>query len=80
MKMPNAQKQRKNVKSSKGKGQVTYKGRPIQITPDFLPEDYKSHKILERCHIDPKRTQMPSQAIILSKTLNNHKWRNQDIP
>jgi hypothetical protein len=32
-------KQRKNIKSSKGKDQVTYKGRPIRITPDFSPED-----------------------------------------
>jgi hypothetical protein len=28
-------KQRKNIKSSKGKSQVKYKGKPIRITPDF---------------------------------------------
>jgi hypothetical protein len=25
----------KNIKSNKGKGQVTYKDKPIRITPDF---------------------------------------------
>jgi hypothetical protein len=29
---------------------------------------------------DPKRTQMPAQATIPSKTLNYHRQRNQDIP
>ena len=38
IKMPNTQKI-KNIKSSKKKnGQVTYKGRPMRITPDFSPE------------------------------------------
>jgi hypothetical protein len=37
-------KQRKNIKSSKGKGQVTYKGRPNRITPDFLPETMKAKR------------------------------------
>jgi hypothetical protein len=27
-----------------------------------------------------KGTQMPAQATILSKTLNQHRWRNQNIP
>jgi hypothetical protein len=35
---------KKNIKSSKGKGQVTYKGRPIRITPDFPPETMKARK------------------------------------
>jgi hypothetical protein len=35
------------------KGQVTYKGRPIRITPDFSPETM----IMDRCYTDPKRTQ-----------------------
>jgi hypothetical protein len=36
--------------------------------------------ILDRCHTDPKRTQMPAQATIPSKTLNCHKRRNQNMP
>jgi hypothetical protein len=34
----------KNIKSSKGKGQVTYKSRPIRITPDFSPETMKARR------------------------------------
>jgi hypothetical protein len=29
------------LKAVRGKGQVTYKGRPIRITPDFSPEIMK---------------------------------------
>jgi hypothetical protein len=32
---------RQNIKSSKGNGQITYKGRPIRITSDFSPETMK---------------------------------------
>ena len=32
----------KNIKISKGKMQVTYKGRPIRITPDFSTETLKA--------------------------------------
>ena len=34
----------KTIESSKGKGQVTYKGRPIRITPDFSPETMKARR------------------------------------
>jgi hypothetical protein len=37
-------KQRKNIKSSKGKSQITYKGRPIRIIPDFSPEIMKARR------------------------------------
>ena len=40
VKTPNAQKQR-ILKTVRKKGQVTYKGRPIRITPDFSPETKK---------------------------------------
>ena len=33
-----------NIKSSERKGQVAYKGRPIRITPDFLPEIMKARR------------------------------------
>ena len=66
------------LKAVRGKCQVTYKGRPTRNTPEF--RDYESQKILERYYTDPKRTQMPAQATIPSKTLNYHRWRNQSIP
>ena len=34
----------KNIKISKGKIQVTYKGRPIRITPDFSTETMKARR------------------------------------
>ena len=56
------------LKAVREKGQVTYKGRPIIITRDFLP-DYESQKNLDRCYTDPKRTQMPAQATVPNKKL-----------
>ena len=80
IKTPNALNKERILKAVRAKGQVTYKGRPIRITPDFSSRDYESQKILGRCHTDPKRTQTPAQATISSKTLNYHRWRNQSIP
>jgi hypothetical protein len=76
VKTPNTQNKERIIKAVREKGQVTYKGRPIRITPDFSPETMKAR----RYHIDPKKTQMPAQATIPSKTLNYHRQRNQDIP
>jgi hypothetical protein len=36
--------QRKNIKICKKKGQVTYKGRPIRITPNFSTETLKDRR------------------------------------
>jgi hypothetical protein len=38
--------QRKNVKSCRGKGKVTYKGKPIRNTPDFTIETMKARRAL----------------------------------
>ena len=69
IKTPNEQNKERTLKAVRENGQVTYKGRSIRITQDFST-DYESYKILGRCHTDPKRTQMPSQTVISSKTLN----------
>jgi hypothetical protein len=34
------------LKAVREKGQVTYKGRPIRITPDFSPETLKARRSL----------------------------------
>jgi hypothetical protein len=39
---PNAQNKERILKAVREKGQVTYKGRPIRITPDFSPETMKA--------------------------------------
>jgi len=38
---PNAQNKERILKAVRRKSQVTYKGRPIRITPDFSPETMK---------------------------------------
>jgi hypothetical protein len=75
VKIQNAQ-TKKNIKRRE-KGQVTYKGRPIRITPDFYSETMKGRRSwTDVIHTYCKRTQMPAQAIIPSKTLNDHRCRN----
>jgi len=39
-KTPNSQNKERILKVVREKGQVTYKGRPIRITPDFSGESY----------------------------------------
>jgi hypothetical protein len=41
VKTTNAQNKERILKAVRKKGQVTYKGRPIRITPDFSPETKK---------------------------------------
>jgi hypothetical protein len=68
------------LKAVREKGQVTYKDRPIRITPDFSPET-ESQKILDSCYTDTKRTQMSDEATTIpSQTFNYHRWRNKSIP
>ena len=40
----NALNKERILKAVRGKGQVTYKGRPIRITPDFSPETMKARR------------------------------------
>jgi hypothetical protein len=42
IKTPSAQNKEIILKEVRGKGQVTYKGRPIRITPEFSPETMKA--------------------------------------
>jgi hypothetical protein len=44
IKMPNALDKERILKSVREKGQVTYKGRPIRITPDSSPETMKARR------------------------------------
>ena len=39
-----AQNKERMWKAIRGKGQVTYEGRPIRITPDFSPETLKARE------------------------------------
>jgi hypothetical protein len=44
IKIPNALIKEKILKAVRGKGQVTYKGRPIRLTPYFSPETMKARR------------------------------------
>jgi hypothetical protein len=44
VKTPNAQNKKIILKAVREKGQVTYKDRPIRITPDFSPETMKARR------------------------------------
>ena len=44
IKTPNALNKERILKAVREKGQVTYKGRPIRITPDFSPEIMKARR------------------------------------
>ena len=68
------------LKAVRGKGQVTYKGRPIGITPDFSPEAMKARRswtdVMQtlREHRCQLRLLYPAK---LSITIDG---RNQSIP
>jgi hypothetical protein len=64
--MLNAWNKGRILKDVRGKGQVTYKGRPIRITREFPTATVK--EILDRCHTDLKKTQKPG------KILNQYRW------
>ena len=42
--MQNIQNKERILRAAKKKGQVTYKGRPIRITPDFSMETLKARR------------------------------------
>jgi hypothetical protein len=65
------------LKVAREKGQVTYKGRPTRSTPDFSTQTLKVRRSWAGVI---QRTTMPAQATKPSKTINYHRWRNQDIP
>jgi hypothetical protein len=44
IKTPNALNKERILKAVREKGQETYKGRPIRITPDFSPESMKARR------------------------------------
>jgi len=44
VKTPNAQNKERILKAVREKGQATYEGRPIRITPDFSPETLKARR------------------------------------
>ena len=62
--------QRKNMKSCKGKEPSNIQRKTYQNYTKLLNRDYESQKSLVRGYADSKKTQMPVQATIISKTFN----------
>jgi hypothetical protein len=75
----NLQHNERLLKSVREKGQVTYKGRPIRITADFLTATRKARKTWTNILQTLKNPQVPTYIIIHSKHLNHHKGRKQNI-
>lgn len=70
---------KKSIKSCEGKMSSNMQRQTDQNYTRLLNRDYESQKRLVRGHADSKRTQMPAQPTIPSKTLNQHRWRKQNI-
>jgi hypothetical protein len=50
------------------------------LATGLLNREHESQKSLVSGHADSKRTQIPAQVTILSKTPNQHRWRKENIP
>jgi hypothetical protein len=79
IKTPNALNKERILKAVREKGQVTYKGRPIRITPDFSPEIMKAGRSWADA-IQTRRKHKCEPRLLYPAKLNYHRWRNQDIP
>ena len=60
------------LKVVREKGQITYR-QTYQNHARFLKRDSRSQEIFERYYAEAKRTQMPAQTTIPSKTLIHHR-------
>ena len=80
VKTPNAQNQEIILKPVREKGQVTYKGRCIRITPDFSPETMKAKIFWVNVIQSLREQKCQPRLIYTSKNLNYNRWRNQRIP
>jgi hypothetical protein len=68
------------LKAVREKGQVTYKGRPIRITPDFSPESMKARRSWTDVIKTLREHKYQPRLLLRSQTFNYHRWRNQSIP
>lgn len=78
IKTVNAQSTERIEHATREKDQETCKIRPIRITSAFSEgQNSKSQKGLGRCSIISKRSQMPVQTKIHSKTFDHNMWRGK---
>ena len=62
------------LRTAKEKGQVTYKGKSIRITPDFSMKTMNLRKVSDRCATDTKRPWVQAQTTVPSKAFFPHPW------
>jgi hypothetical protein len=79
MEIPNAQNKERILKAVREKGQVTYKGRLIRITPDFSAETMNIRRPWGHA-IQTLREHNCQLRLLYPSKLNYHIWRNQSIP
>lgn len=75
----NPQNKERILKAAREKGHVTYKGRPISITPDFSAETMKARRTWSEV-IQTLREHKCKPRRLYPAKLNQHRWRNQNIP
>ena len=75
MKTINGTNQERILKSARGKGQVRYKVRPINITHNFSAETLKVRRACTNVLQTLKRPQMPTT--VPNKTSIHHRWRKE---
>jgi hypothetical protein len=78
VKTPNALNKERILKVVREKGQVTYKGRPIRVAPDFTPETIKSRRPWVDLIQTLREHKCQPRLLYLAKTLSYHRWRKQD--
>ena len=76
--MQNIQIKERILRAAKEKGQVTYKGKPIRLIPDFSMETMKARRswieVLQKIRDHGCKTTIPSQFIV------HYQRRKQNIP
>ena len=80
IKTKNIQIKERILRAAKEKGQVTYKGKPIRLTPDFSIETMKARRSWIRGTGETKRAWMQTQTTIPSQAIIHYQWRKQNIP
>ena len=72
----NALNKDKILKAAREKGQITYKDRPIRITPDFSPETMKARRSWTVVIQTLREHKCQPRLLSPQKTLNYHRGRN----
>jgi hypothetical protein len=62
------------------KKQITYKGKPINITADFSTETLKARRTWGEIFWALNENNFNSRITLPSKTIIQNRWRNKSLP